>query len=38
LKTKHPLLWKETRAALGEPVEEEEEEEEEQRAKRARVG
>ena len=38
LKTKHPSLWKETRAALGLPADEEEEIEDEPQAKRARVG
>jgi hypothetical protein len=38
IKTDHPLLWKETRAALGLPADEEEEKEKEDepQAKRAR--
>ena len=45
LRRKHPLLWKETRTALGLPADEQEEEDEEEdedeeapQAKRARKG
>ena len=45
LRTKHPLLWKETRAGLGLPADDDQDEEEEEddhekepQAKRARVG
>jgi hypothetical protein len=43
IKTKHPSLWKETRAALGLPADEQEEDEEDEddeapQAKRARKG
>ena len=38
LKTKHPSLWKETRASLGLPADEEEEEEDGPKQKRAKVG
>ena len=42
IKTKHPSLWKETRAALGLPADEQEEDEDEDeeapQAKRARKG
>jgi hypothetical protein len=38
LASTHPSLWKETRAALGLPADEEEEKEDEPQAKRARKG